>query len=83
MSDPIESIIAKMTLEEKAALCTGASPGRPPRSNIWVFQRSPFRMTAWCATCGRCERFLWLAVYRYLFSYGILCCSNLGCGSGP
>jgi beta-glucosidase len=26
MSDPIESIIAKMTLEEKAALCTGASP---------------------------------------------------------
>ena len=25
MSDPIEAIIAKMTLEEKAALCTGAS----------------------------------------------------------
>ena len=36
MSDQIQSIIAKMTLEEKAALCTGALPGRPPRLNAWA-----------------------------------------------
>ena len=36
MTDITKPSFDQMTLEEKAALCTGASPGRPRRSNGWA-----------------------------------------------
>ena len=69
MSDNIQAIIAKMTLEEKAALCTGGSPWTTtPIERLGRARDDRFGWTAWRAPGGGCERLHRRESARHLLS---------------
>ena len=80
----VNELIKKMTLEEKAALCTGAismddHAGRAARDTGIVL----FGWSAWCAKSGRRKRLHHRHHTRHLLPDCLVHSLQLGCGPDP